>query len=171
MDEPTNDLDLETLELLEGHLSRYPGTLIIVSHDRAFLDNVVTSIIAMEGGGRVSECVGGYSDWFRHRPPPPEPVKPSKDAPKGKVGPARAKPDRRRRLGYQEGRELEALPGRIETLEARIASLQGRLADPGLYRREPGAIADLKQELATAESELAVAFERWSELESVDRRL
>jgi len=133
MDEPTNDLDVETLELLEELLTDYRGTLLLVSHDRDFLDNVVTSTLVLEGDGRIGEYVGGYSDWLRQRPAmaavaaPPRavPVEPAPATP----APAAAAPARRK-LGYNESRELAQLPQRIEALEARIAELGHALQEP-----------------------------------------
>ena len=169
MDEPTNDLDVETLELLEELLADYPGTLILVSHDRAFLDNVVTSSLVMEGGGRVREYVGGYSDWLRQRPAAPAPtalrstatvpaVKPPVPA---VAAPAPAK----RKLSYKERRELEQLPARIETLEADIAALSARMNEPGFYRQPQAEVLATNQSLAAMQAELDAAYARWSELD------
>jgi ATP-binding cassette subfamily F protein uup len=163
MDEPTNDLDMETLELLEDRLLEYPGTLLLVSHDRAFLDNVVTSTLVMEGNGRIGAYVGGYADWLRQRPPPERQVPRPADA--VEASPAPAAPARRK-LGYREQRELDALPGRIETLEGDIGRLQARMADPELYRTDGDAVASLREELARAEADLERCFARWVELES-----
>jgi ATP-binding cassette subfamily F protein uup len=162
MDEPTNDLDIESLELLEERLGEYEGTVLLVSHDRAFLDRVVTSTLVLEGDGRVAEYVGGYSDWQRQRPRPA--AKPAATKP---AAPAPAKPrPARRKLGFREQRELAALPERIETLETTIEALQTRLADPALYRDGDGeTVAGLRDELEQAEAELETAFERWTELE------
>src|SRR5690606_590667 len=127
MDEPTNDLDIETLELLEELLLDYPGTLLLVSHDRDFLDNVVTSTLVLEGGGRLGEYVGGYGDWLRQRPAAGRAVQPSAPEPAtsapaaAAAAPAPAAPQRRK-LGYREARELEQLPARIERLETEIAA-------------------------------------------------
>ena len=161
MDEPTNDLDIETLELLEERLLEYPGTVLLVSHDREFLDRVVTSTLVLEGEGRVGEYVGGYSDWQRQRPKPARGG--SKPAPQAAAPPSKPKP---RKLGFREQRELEELPRRIEELEAEIESLQQELADPALYREEASErIAILRQSLADAETGLEQAFDRWAELE------
>ncbi|RMG59668.1 MAG: ATP-binding cassette domain-containing protein [Gammaproteobacteria bacterium] len=165
MDEPTNDLDMETLELLEERLAEWNGTLLLISHDRRFLDNLVTSTLVFEGDGKISEYVGGYSDWLRQRPAAtstPEKPKPARAA----ETPRKAPSPRPRKLGYREQRELEALPARIEELEQTIQGLQERLADPELYRSEPDAVTRLRDELAAAEAELEAAFERWGELES-----
>jgi len=162
MDEPTNDLDVETLELLEELLLDYEGTLLVVSHDRAFLDNVVTSTLVFEGGGRVSEYVGGYSDWLRQRPPADVPAKtPAKPPAAPRVK------ERLRRLTYKETHELEALPRRIETLETEHKELVEAMADPELYRRGGAEVAAARERLASVEGELARAYERWEALESV----
>ncbi|RPE81887.1 ATP-binding cassette domain-containing protein [Vulcaniibacterium tengchongense] len=168
MDEPTNDLDVETLELLEELLAEYPGTLLLVSHDRDFLDNVVTSTLAMEGEGRIGEYVGGYSDWLRQRPAPAavaEPARPAaKAAAKPKAAPeAAATP--RRKLSYKDARELEQLPARIEALEARLAELAARINDPAFYQRGAAEIAAGNAELGRVQAELDAAYARWAELE------
>ncbi|NUS38021.1 MAG: ATP-binding cassette domain-containing protein, partial [Lysobacter sp.] len=170
MDEPTNDLDVETLELLEDLLMDYPGTLLLVSHDRDFLDHVVTSTLAMEGEGRVGEYVGGYSDWLRQagaRQPAmaaratqraqekPTPVPPAATTVTGG----------RRKLGFKETRELEQLPARIETLEARLAELAALSGDPAFYQRDTAAITTHNAALAQAQAELDAAYARWAELE------
>lgn len=164
LDEPTNDLDVETLELLEGLLIEFSGTVLVVSHDRTFLNNVCTSIIAFEGDGVVREYVGGYDDWLRQRetPAPQRPVAaPSPAA----APPPRAAPARQK-LSYKDQRELEVLPARIEQLEAQIEQLQAELGDPALYRDRPAAVPDLQSRLQQAEQELDVAFNRWEMLES-----
>ena len=167
MDEPTNDLDLETLELLEELLGEYTDTLLLVSHDRAFLDNVVTSCLVFEGGGRIREYVGGYSDWLRQRPAP-EPVA----APKPKPAPA-PKPSRSAtpgRLGFNERRELERLPARIEELEQRQRQLHALTADPAFYKQDSAAINRRLEELRALETELETALQRWEDLESRNDR-
>jgi ATP-binding cassette subfamily F protein uup len=162
MDEPTNDLDIETLELLEELLLGYDGTLFLVSHDRAFLDNVVTSCLAFEGDGVVREYVGGYSDWLRQRParaettarvpkpetPAPEPRKPAK------------------KLSYKDQRELDQLPARIEQLELEQAALHARLADPAFYQRDPAAFKQVGTRIQEIEAALAEAYARWEQLEA-----
>ncbi len=168
MDEPTNDLDVETLELLEELLTDYRGTLLLVSHDRDFLDNVVTSTLVLEGAGRIGEYVGGYSDWLRQRPAatvvaaPPRAV-PAEPAPTTPA-PAAAAPARRK-LGYNESRELAQLPQRIEALEARIAELGHALQEPAFYQREAAAIVAANDELSSLQRELDAAYARWSELD------
>ncbi|NBB92023.1 MAG: ATP-binding cassette domain-containing protein [Gammaproteobacteria bacterium] len=163
MDEPTNDLDAETLELLEDLLADYSGTLLLVSHDREFLDNVVTATFVMAGGGRVEEYVGGYSDWLRQRPGEPRPVAESQ-----RLGPAapKAKPAKKpAKLSYKLARELEQLPGRVEALEARIAELTERMNEPDFYRQDAEAITRHNAEVAAVQAELDAAFSRWEELE------
>ncbi|MEN8175137.1 MAG: ATP-binding cassette domain-containing protein [Pseudomonadota bacterium] len=167
MDEPTNDLDVETLELLEEQLLGFNGTLLLVSHDREFLDNVVTSSLVFEGGGCVGEYVGGYAGWLAQRPAEiPEPGKTRKDAERPEKK-SRVESAAGRRLSYKEKRELEQLPQRIETLEQELETLQGRLADPAFYRSVPGEVASCTSRLEAAEAELADCFERWEELEAV----
>ena len=165
MDEPTNDLDVETLELLEELLGDYAGTLLLVSHDREFLDNVVTSTLVMEGDGSVGEYVGGYSDWERQRGV----ASPATDAPRAvpqekPAAPAPVAPARRK-LSYKDARELEQLPARIEILEARIAAMTAAMADPAWYQRDGAAIAADTTTLADAQADLETAYRRWSELE------
>ena len=165
LDEPTNDLDIETLELLESLLVGYQGTVLLVSHDRAFLNDVVTSTLAIEADGRVKEYDGGYDDYLRQRrrggpgraEGPPAPAPPS----------SRPQADRPRKLSHKERKELEALPGRIEELEAARAELHDAMADPAFYRQDGGAIAEAKARLEAIEAELAIAYERWEALESL----
>ena len=168
MDEPTNDLDVETLELLEELLGDYPGTLLLVSHDRDFLDNVVTSTLVMEGGGRIGEYVGGYSDWLRQAGPKATPARPPVAAkPEAAPKPAPAPvPAAKRKLSYKDARELEQMPGRIETLETRIAELTAQMQDPAFYQRDGAAIAAHNAALAAVQEELDAAFARWMELEA-----
>ncbi len=167
MDEPTNDLDIETLELLEELLLDYPGNLFLVSHDRAFLDNVVTSCLAFEGDGRVKEYIGGYSDWLRQRSPGPvtreAPQKPA--APAAKAEPKN--PAAGKKLSYKDQRELEQLPARIEKLEQEQAQLQTSLADPELYRRDAATFKNLGTRTKQLEAELTQAFARWQQLEAL----
>jgi len=164
MDEPTNDLDLETLELLEDMLLDYRGTLLLVSHDREFLNNVVTSTLALEGEGRVKEYAGGYDDWLRqHQPDLPGAAEPTPV----KAAPAQPAKERPRRLTYKEQRELEALPERIEALEAELSRWHEAMADPALYRQDPVEIVNAKARLQSLEKSVAEAYERWEELETL----
>jgi ABC transport system ATP-binding/permease protein len=167
LDEPTNDLDLETLELLEDLLVAFQGTILLVSHDRAFLDNVVTSTLVFEGEGRIAEYVGGYADWQRQRAAD-TPRKPEKKSDRPGKSSHRVKP-RPRKLSYHEVRELEHLPGVIERLEKEQASLFETLADPAFYQSEGGAIAVARTRLAEVETELAQTYGRWEELDTIDR--
>ena len=166
MDEPTNDLDVETLELLEDLLSDYPGTLLLVSHDRDFLDNVVTSTLVMEGDGRVGEYVGGYTDWLRQRPQGTFETAPvAKQAPQAVAAtPVPAAP--KRKLSYKDARELEQLPARIEVLENRVAELTQAMNEPAFYQRGSDAINVHNASLAAAQAELDAAYARWTELDS-----
>ena len=163
MDEPTNDLDLETLDLLEDLLVEFGGTLLLVSHDRAFLDDVVTSTLVLEGDGRVSEYVGGYEDWLRQRPLTIEPAA-RKEPARASARPAERE-ERPRKLSYAERMELEKLPKRIESLEAEREQLHQRLADPDLYRESAEQVPELTARLNEVEEEVAGAYERWEELE------
>ena len=163
LDEPTNDLDIETLELLESLLVGYEGTVLLVSHDRAFLNNVATSTLVFEGDGRVREYVGGYDDWLRQRPAPDE-VGPGKAAPAPR---RREKPARPRALTFKERFELEALPAAIDALEVEIAERRATLGDPEFYKREAARAADVAARLAAAEAQLKAAYDRWAELEEI----
>ena len=159
MDEPTNDLDLETLDLLEEVLDDYDGTVLLVSHDRDFLDRLVTSVIVMAGDGSAVEHAGGYSDL-----PRPEIAKPAAARP-----PAGATAERRtrapQRLSYKEQRELDGLPREIDRLHAELASLEKALADPGLYGRDRAGYETKAARLGAAKQSLSAAEERWLELE------
>jgi ABC transport system ATP-binding/permease protein len=171
LDEPTNDLDLETLELLEEELVEWPGTLLLVSHDRAFLDNVVTSTIVFEGGGRIQEFVGGYEDWLRQREsgsgrPKADRdrkvrLKPDTTSDKTKSATAVAK-----KLSYKDQRELDALPGRIEALEAEQRKLSARIASPDFYKAQRADIEAALARVDPLQQELAVAYSRWHTLET-----
>ena len=164
LDEPTNDLDVDTLDLLEELLVEFGGTLLLVSHDRAFLDAVVTSTLVMEGSGRVGEYAGGYADWLRQRAPDPPPTSPPTRAPA--APPARARSSRPRRLTYAEREDLDALPDRIDALEQERATLYVRLADPEVLR-DGDAVVHTKGRLDTLEVEIAAAMQRWEELEGI----
>jgi ATP-binding cassette subfamily F protein uup len=164
MDEPTNDLDVETLELLEDLLGEYRGTLLLVSHDREFIDNVVTSTLVLEGDGRVGDYVGGYSDWLRQK-------RPERQAGEAKREPDPATPSSplalapRKKLGYKDARELELLPVRIEKLETEIAERTKAMQDPAFFKQDAAAITAANQALAAVQAELDTAYARWQELE------
>jgi len=163
LDEPTNDLDVDTLDLLQDMLADYDGTVLLVSHDRDFLDRVATSILAVEGDGKAVEYAGGYSDYLSQRPPP---ASDSKSKAAKAVATATSTPaPKRERLSYKEQREREQLPDRIAALESQIAHLETTLADPTLYTRDPGALDRTARALDAARTELATAEERWLELE------
>jgi ATP-binding cassette subfamily F protein uup len=191
LDEPTNDLDLETLELLEDELVEWPGTLLLVSHDRAFLDNVVTSTFVFEGDGQVQEYVGGYEDWLRQRredsrsarPQPdgasrrdarsvrlqPDGTRLPLDKARGRQpdgGAAAAATTTRKKLSYKEQREIDALPSRIEALEAEQRELQARIASPGFYKEPRTAIDAALGRADGIEHEITEAYARWDELDA-----
>jgi ATP-binding cassette subfamily F protein uup len=162
LDEPTNDLDIETLELLEALLQSYSGTLFLVSHDREFLDNVVTQVIAFEGGGILKEYVGGYDDWMRTKnlegttikQKEPQPPAPKVSAPRPPV-----------KLAYRETRELDELPGKIEALEREQVDIRNQLCAPDIYRSCPEKARALQQRLTALDEELTNHLTRWEELE------
>jgi ATP-binding cassette subfamily F protein uup len=162
LDEPTNDLDIETLELLEAFLVEWPGTLLLVSHDRRFIDNVVTSTLVFEGDGRVTEYVGGYEDWLRQRPAalaaaPSERVRPAASAPA---------PATRKKLSYREQQEHEQLPSRIEALEHEHEALTTQIAGSDFYKEGADAIKATLARAESAHDELLALYARWDELES-----
>jgi ATP-binding cassette subfamily F protein uup len=165
LDEPTNDLDIETLEVLEDLLLDYEGTLLLVSHDRAFLNNVVTSTFILDGSGEVNEYIGGYDDWQKQIEPVPA-SKPLKlDPPTRAASSVDAKPAVRK-LSYKEKRELEELPERIEALEAEQHQLNVNLEDPAFYQQDGTVITQAVNRLQEVHEELARAYQRWAELES-----
>jgi len=168
LDEPTNDLDIDTLELLETLLQDYPGTVLLVSHDRAFLDNVVTDTIAPEGGGRWVRNLGGYSDWKRLTE---ERVAQSSRQREEGAKPAssreRSAPQRSRKLGFNQARELETMPARIKALEAEQSQVGARLADPALYGKPADEITQLQKRYAAIDEELTACLKRWEELEAL----
>lgn len=174
LDEPTNDLDLETLELLEEMLLDFEGTLLVVSHDRTFLDNVVTSTLVAEGNGQWIEYAGGYSDWLRQRKlaqpvsvPVPVPVPKGDRAPLNKKEPlpGRSGVLKPRKPSFKEKKELEELPGRIERFEAEKQALFDRMASPDYHTMKREQVTETKQQLIAAEEGLRRAYERWQELE------
>jgi ABC transport system ATP-binding/permease protein len=184
MDEPTNDLDAETLDLLEEMVANYSGTLLLVSHDRAFLDNVVTSTLVFEGGGRVNEYVGGYSDWLRQRRVPSAKAKSAAEQARSAVARSTAPPGGRaaahaasaiastsaavkpRKLPYKDQRELDGMPALIQRLETEQAELTATINDPELFRRSPHDAAAAVQRLQAVAKELETAFSRWEVLEA-----
>ena len=180
LDEPTNDLDLETLELLEEQLVEWPGTLLLVSHDRVFLDNVVTSTFSFEGGGRVQEYIGGYGDWLRQTASQTRAQRATKDTKEKAEEDRRAasaaalsvaldpvsEPPRKRRLSYKEQRELDAMPERIEALESEQRQLNATVAGPDFYKETADRIHTALARAETLQQELSEAYRRWDELES-----
>jgi ATP-binding cassette subfamily F protein uup len=179
LDEPTNDLDVESLELLEATLQQYAGTVLLVSHDRRFLDEVVTQTIAAEGEGRWKEYVGGYSDWLAQRPARKPDAAFTERSGSAKATQAHATPEplrrppasrppaaRPARLSYKESRELESLPARIEALEAEQAGLVARMSDAAYHRQDAAQLRVDRERLAAIEAELPSAYDRWLELEA-----
>lgn len=167
LDEPTNDLDVETLEVLEDRLTEYSGTLIVVSHDREFLDNVVTSTIVFEDDGNIREYVGGYSDWLRQGHQLAITDNPFEIEARKRQVAERRKQNKSKKLSYKDQRELEQLPAEIEALEASIAELQTAIAEPGFYAQEQALVQGSLQELADKEALLEQRIERWGELEEM----
>jgi ATP-binding cassette subfamily F protein uup len=167
LDEPTNDLDLETLDVLEEMLADYTGTVILISHDRDFLDRAVNAVLVPEGDGRWLEFAGGYSDMLAQRGADLA----GRQTPKAKADKAakseQATPTKaaRRRLSFNDKHALETLPKQMAKLQEKVRTLQQRLEDPGLYARDAKAFADTSAALAAAHTELAAAEERWLELE------
>ncbi len=166
LDEPTNDLDIETLEVLEQKLCDYAGTLIVVSHDREFLDNVVTSTVVFEQNGQVQEYVGGYSDWLRQGHQLAETDSPEIAEEKRRAASLRRKGKARKKLSYNEQRELDRLPADIEALESRIKTLQTDIADPGFYAQDKEQVQQGLQQLKEQEALLEALIQRWGELET-----
>jgi ATP-binding cassette subfamily F protein uup len=179
LDEPTNDLDIESLELLEDTLQGYGGTLLLVSHDRAFLDNVATQVLVAEGEGRWREYVGGYSDWLRMRPPPVADTVSAANASSDAIRsggarseaersappPAREAAERPRKLSFREQRDLQELPGRIEALEAEQAALTAEMNGPEYYRKDAQALRADQVRLQAIETQLMEWLEQWETLE------
>jgi len=160
LDEPTNDLDMETLDLLEEQLAEFKGTLLLVSHDRDFINRTVSSTLVMEGDGHVAEYVGGYDDWLRQRPTrEPENTRPAKQP--------RQKSRRPRKLTFKEKQELAELPAHIERMEKDLGELQQQLANPDFYREAGDQVAQLKADMVHIEEKLQEAYRRWEELEAL----
>jgi ATP-binding cassette subfamily F protein uup len=161
LDEPTNDLDMDTLDLLQETLDGYEGTVMVVSHDRDFLDRVATSTIVFEPEGKVREYAGGYSDWLVQRAPPPEQARP-------KAEPDRPKSERPKRpMETRLLRELERLPGKMEAAAAEIAALEEKLGAADFYRRDPDGFAKVNAGVEAKRAQLAAMEERWLELETM----
>ena len=172
LDEPTNDLDIETLELLEALLVDWPGTLLLVSHDRAFIDNVVTSTLAFEGDGRVEEYVGGYDDWVRQRREPAPPAPRTSDAASSRTSASANRQTQEpaaKKLTYREREELEQLPSKIHALEEEQRALTTRIAAPDFYKEPADAIARALERVDAIHDDLLEALARWDELESRPR--
>jgi ATP-binding cassette subfamily F protein uup len=171
LDEPTNDLDLETLDLLQETLAGYPGTVILVSHDRDFIDRVATSVVLAEGGGRFVEYAGGYSDMQAQRRDgpasaaaarPPEPRRAAPDRP-----PSEEPPSARRKLSFKDKHALQTLPADMDRMQTEIAALQAKLADPAFYARDRSAFDAAAARIATLTKTLAAAEDKWLELEAL----
>jgi ATP-binding cassette subfamily F protein uup len=167
LDEPTNDLDIETLEVLEEKLCEYSGTLIVVSHDREFLDNVVTSTIVFEKDGRIQEYVGGYSDWVRQGKQLAVTDNPFDSGERKRRAAERRRQRPVTKLSYMDQRELDGLPAEIEELEAAISALQETVTGPGFYAQDSAAVRETLDRLAATEAELEKRIERWGELETL----
>jgi ATP-binding cassette subfamily F protein uup len=170
LDEPTNDLDIETLELLEDMLENYTGTMLLVSHDRDFINNVVTSSIVFEGEGKVNEYVGGYDDWLRQR----KAKEPKKSASQSSDKAKQTSEKTRRKtakLSYKDQRELDQLPAKIAELEQKIEQVQNTMAEPDFYQQDHEKVASVSAELDSYESGLEQLFERWEELEAMKEGL
>lgn len=171
LDEPTNDLDVETLELLEDLLASYDGTLLLVSHDRTFIDRTVTSALVLEGHGVVREYIGGYADWERQikRSVPSRLSATSARSDKAQLKEAPAKPDRKvgRRLGFKDARELAALPALIESLEAEQSDLLKQVSEPDFYQGDQEVVSSVLKTLSDLGADLEQAYERWATLEEL----
>jgi ATP-binding cassette subfamily F protein uup len=170
LDEPTNDLDLETLELLQERLADYAGTVLLVSHDRDFLDRVVTSVIATEGDGRWIEYAGGYSDMLAQRGPAKAAAGVSGPRSRGSRDDAVTRPQSRK-MSFKDKHALKTLPARIADLGDEITRLNGVLADPDLYQRQPAKFAEATKALEGAQASLATAEEQWLALELLREEL
>lgn len=167
LDEPTNDLDVETLELLEYTVLNFTGTVLVVSHDREFIDNIATTTIAFETDGTVREYVGGYSDYQKQKPAPVSTDKKSNNA-NTKANKTASNPTQSKvKLSYKLQRELDQLPARIEALEEEKASLESAMADPELYQQGGSKLSEIQEQYTSLETALASAYERWDELESM----
>ena len=168
LDEPTNDLDMDTLDLLEDLLADYDGTLILVSHDRDFIDRLATSTIALDGRGKVVETPGGWQDFLSQNPGFfKSPFQAAMNAkPRTAASPPPAAPTKAAKLTFKDQRRLEELEALIESAPGRMAALEESLADPGLYGRDPARFDRLSKDLSAARDQLAAAEEEWLELEA-----
>ena len=166
MDEPTNDLDAETLELLEELLVNFDGTLLLICHDRAFLNNVVTNTLSFLENGEILENVGGYDDWLSKSNEQIKPLSEEKRTDKKKQYRENQKASRAQKLTFKETRELEELPARIESLENEQNDLYAQMADPAFYQ-EKGNIVDAKKRMSEIEGELSELYKRWEYLDSI----
>lgn len=164
MDEPTNDLDIETLELLEELLSQYQGTLLLVSHDRVFLDNVVTCTFVFEGEGKIKEYVGGYQDWLRQRPA----LTDTKSVPEKQTS-LKVQPKQAKKLSFKDQKELAELPKKIERLEADLYELQQLMASADFYKQNSEKVAQVMASYKQLEMDIVSAYKRWEQLESLGR--
>jgi ATP-binding cassette subfamily F protein uup len=170
MDEPTNDLDIDTLELLEEFVSEFPGTLLLVSHDRAFLDNVVTDLLVVDGSGRIQEFVGGYSDYARYRD---ELIAANRaresaanKATNGSAG-KQLTEKKLRKLSFKDQRELDSLPAKLESLENDKATLEASMSDTSFYNRPQAEVQQQLQRMTELTKAIEVAYSRWNELEAL----
>jgi ATP-binding cassette subfamily F protein uup len=171
LDEPTNDLDVETLEVLEDRLSEYSGTLIVVSHDREFLDNVVTSTLAFESDGQIRSYAGGYSDWLKQG----KALRDEEDVIRKRTGRGNGEAESKKRkptkLSYMLQRELDQLPGKIEDMEKAIAGLHEQTRNPEFYNQPYEKVRDILDDLSNREKTLQQLTDRWTELESMREEL
>lgn len=173
LDEPTNDLDLDTLELLEERIADFDGTLLLVSHDRAFLDRVVTSLLVLEGDGRVQEFIGGWTDYANWRAlrqrnaAPPRETTSSRESSPAAVRAKDSTPSRSRRLTFKEQREFDSLPATIESLETDKSELERAVADPAFYQRPQDEVRSALTRLQSLGAEIDAGYTRWAELESL----
>ena len=165
LDEPTNDLDSETLELLEELLLDYQGTILLVSHDRAFLNNVVTSTLVFEGEGQIKEYAGGYDDYIRQSEQAVPNEEEEKESKQKKPEPEKSQSSQKKKLTYKEQKELESLPEKLEQLETRQAEIHEQMVDPGFFKQDGDEISKVNQELEELNQELTQAYTRWEELE------
>ncbi len=163
LDEPTNDLDIETMEILEDFLMKYKGTVLLVSHDRAFINNVVTSTLVFEGAGTVKEYIGGYDDWLRQRLVEAKPIKALKDTPPNPAIRPKSK------FGFRQRKELDALPQTIQALETEQEDLYRAMGDPDLYKNDKSGIVGKKERLEVVKKLLAESYTRWEELEQLKK--